>query len=372
MVQTGYTLPVFAVAAAKAAILCCQNPATAEPPASVSTNILPDTAEIPIEQVAKLDADTALAITRSDPGDNLDLTRNTPIWAWVQLQPRSNKPMILEGGEGIGKTSTGKAAIYRYARDIFDANILPLIPDDKTAVIRIILPEGRQLATRTSNEAFGILEGLSLLGTSGISQPLSAEDRLQDFRQHLQETIQKTRHLAFCIGSNGMQVSANLGISQAAMVQTGNWLGALLVEAGLRQAESVLLIGYHGKLAKLGGGIFNTSSHVADGKLEVLAATVVEVGGDLDAVKAVLQSQTAAAAYKELAKRHVADAVMAQLAAKITAKSLAYVQKYADTSVEVGTILFDRTGNILAKDDNAEKILQNHKDTKDTKSNETN
>jgi cobalt-precorrin-5B (C1)-methyltransferase len=111
---------------------------------------------------------------------------------------------------------------------------------------------------------------------------------------------------------------------------------------------------------------------VADGKLEVLAATVVEVGGDLDAVKAVLQSQTAAAAYKELAKRHVADAVMAQLAAKITAKSLAYVQKYADTSVEVGTILFDRTGNILAKDDNAEKILQNHKDTKDTKSNETN
>jgi cobalt-precorrin-5B (C1)-methyltransferase len=347
MARAGYTLPVFAVAAAKAALYYLQTQDRAEN--LVYLDLLPDPTTIPLEQVARLDETTALAITLSDPGDNLDLTRNTPIWARVQLVDRQTQALILEAGEGLGRTEAGIPAIYSYARRLFDANLLPLIPPDKTAVVKIILPEGRQLAQRTSNEAFGILEGLSLLGTSGIAQPLSVADKLGDFQRDLQEKVRDCPNLVFCLGSNGMQVADKLAISPHRIVQTGNWIGALLVEAGLRGAKSVILLGYQGKLIKLAGGIFNTSSHLADGKLETISAAVVSIGGNLNAVKTVLTAKTADAAYQSLVELDLAEAVFTFLAEKINQKAMAYVQKYADVSIEVGTILFDRQGKIIAQ-----------------------
>lgn len=363
----GYTLPVFAVAAAKAALINLKNhlehnlgkipEKILEKSSSVSLDLLDESAEIPIEQVAVLDSNTALAIALSNPGDNLDLTRNTPIWALVKLSPRQKeieeeiKEQILnlEAGEGLGKTATGEAAIYNFARRLFEKNLLPLIPEDKTATVKIILPQGRELAKRTSNEAFGILEGLALLGTSGISQPLSAAEHLEEFRGVLREKVKSNPNLVFCIGANGNKVAERLSIPESAIVPTGNWLGALLVEAGLYKAESVLLLGYQGKLIKLAGGIFNTSSHIADAKLEIIAAAVVEVGGDIEAVKAVLQVKTADEAHKKLIELGLAEAVFGHLAEKISRKAEGYVKKYADVEMKVGVVLFDRKGEIIVR-----------------------
>jgi cobalt-precorrin-5B (C1)-methyltransferase len=355
MARTGYTLPVFAVAAAKSALVYLID--STDQTLSIAIDLLPGTADIPIHQLASLDAASALAITLSDPGDNLDLTRNTPLWAWVKLSERREQALVLEAGEGLGKTETGEPAIYNYARRLFDANLLPLIPADKTATVCIVLPEGRQLAQRTSNEAFGILSGLALLGTSGISQPLSAADHLEEFRAILHDKVKNCPNLVFCIGSNGQQVAQRLSIPEREIVPTGNWIGALLVEAGLHSAKSVLLIGYQGKLIKLAGGIFNTSSHLADAKLEIISAAVVMVGGDLQAVKAVLNAKTADAAYKQLVELGLAESVFGALAQKISQKAQDYVQKYADVSIQVGTVLFDRKGQIISQDARALELI---------------
>ncbi|MDX2213145.1 MAG: cobalt-precorrin-5B (C(1))-methyltransferase CbiD [Oculatellaceae cyanobacterium bins.114] len=357
MARTGYTLPVFAVAAAKAALLHLQN-TLPDDLQVVTLDLLPNEATIPIQQVARLEQDSALAIALSDPGDNLDLTRNTPIWAWVKLQPRQSDSLILEAGEGIGKTTAGDPAIYRYARRLFEANLLPLISPDQTVTVSIIMPEGRQLAQRTSNEAFGVLEGLSLLGTSGISQPLSAEDHLEDLRQILQTKVRSHSHLVFCIGSHGMHIAQQMGVPETAIVQTGNWIGALLIEAGLRGAKSVLLLGYQGKLVKLAGNIFNTSSHLADAKLEILAAAVVRSGGSLSVVETVLAVKTADEAYKALVELNVADAVFAALATTISQKAQAYVKKYGNVDLTVGTTLFDRQGHTIGQDAIATRLIQ--------------
>ncbi|MBW4606659.1 MAG: cobalt-precorrin-5B (C(1))-methyltransferase CbiD [Hassallia sp. WJT32-NPBG1] len=354
MARKGYTLPVFAVAAAKAALVRLQN--STDVISSVTLDLLGDDAEILVDQVAALESTSALAIALSDPGDNLDLTRNTPVWAWVKLSPRQDQALVLEAGEGLGKTATGEAAIYSYARRLFEANLLPLIPEDKRAIVRIILPQGRQLAQRTSNAAFGILEGLALLGTSGISQPMSAADHLEEFRAILQDKVQRFPNLVFCIGSNGYSVAQRLGIPEEIIVSTGNWLGAMLVEAGLYKAESVLLLGYQGKLIKLAGGIFNTSSHLADAKLEIIAAAVA-LKGDISAVQAILQLNTADEAYKKLVELELADAVFTALAEKISQKAENYVKKYADYSLKVGVILFDRQGKIISQDTKAKELL---------------
>jgi cobalt-precorrin-5B (C1)-methyltransferase len=355
MPQTGYTLPVFSVAAAKAALLHLLH--LTDSVQSVHLDLLPDLAEIPIQSVAKLDSTSALAIAISDPGDNLDLTRDTPIWAWVQLTDRQSQALILEAGEGLGKTASGEPAIYGYAQRLFAANLQPLIPEAYTVIVRMILPEGRQLAQRTSNAAFGILEGLALLGTSGISQPLSVEAHLETLRAELQVKLEKQSHLVFCIGANGFQVAERLEIPATAIVQAGNGLGALMVEAGLRGGQSIVLLGYHGKLVKLAGGIFNTSSHLADAKLEILAVTVVRCGGTLADVEAVLNCSTADAAYQLLQERGLATLVFTRLAETIVQKSQAYVQKYANVTLEIGTILFDRRGQVISQSESAPHLL---------------
>ncbi len=351
MVRTGYTLPVFAVAAAKAAIVQLQNPT---PRSTVTLDLLPDAADIPIAQVARLTAQTALAITISDPGDNLDLTRNTPIWAMVELQDARAERLILRAGDGLGRSLAGEPAIYNYAKRLFDANILPLIPPGRTAVITIVLPEGKQLAERTSNAAFGIVEGLSLLGTSGISKPFSAEDHLADLRQILQTKAAQSTNLAFCIGSNGLAVADRLGIPLDRVVQTGNWVGAMLVEAGLQGVQSALLLGYQGKLIKLAGGIFNTSSHLADAKREIIASEIVRQGGDIATAAAVLAAPTADAAYQLLLAQNLATPIFSALAHQISHNATRYVQKYADVDLGIATVLFDRQGQIIAETQTSE------------------
>ena len=371
MARAGYTLPVFAVAAAKAAFihllvqhgkgeqvsktLLCDS----EHEMQVTVDLAPGEAEIAIQQVASIGSLTALGICLSDPGDNLDLTRNTPIWAWVSLKESCadvDENLILEAGEGIGHTTDGEPAFYAYARKLFDVNVRPLIPVQHQAKVRIILPEGRRLAERTSNEAFGILEGLALVGTGGISQPHSSTDQLEEYRAGLQKAVQTTSHLVFCIGHNGQHTAHRLGIDAQHIVQTGNWMGPMLAEAGLRGAESVLLLGYHGKLIKLAGGIFNTSSHVADGKLPILAAAIAQVeetleaGECLDVMRSVLAAPTAAAAHELLIEAKLAEPVFGLLARQISDRAQAYIQKYANVRVKVGTVLCDRKGHIIAQD----------------------
>jgi cobalt-precorrin-5B (C1)-methyltransferase len=344
MARTGYTLPVFAVAAAKAALLCAQGQTVAE---TVVIDLLPEKAEILIEQCAPLSPHSALAITRSDPGDNLDITRNTPIWAKVELQPRSDEPIILEAGEGLGRSLTGSPAIYSYAKKLFEANLSPLISDNQTAHITIILPEGRQLASRTSNAAFGIIDGLSLLGTSGISKPLSTEEHLDSLRQILIERAAQTQDLVFCIGSNGMQVADKAGIDPQQIIQTGNWIGAMLLEAARQEVRSVLLLGYQGKLIKLASGIFNTSSHLADAKLEILTAAFIRVGGDIAGAQQILAAKTADAAHRVIQAQDQEIAVFTDLVERINTRAIAYVSKYADRAMLIETVLFDRQGKII-------------------------
>ncbi len=190
MSRSGYTLPVFVSAAAVAALhwLRDRQPLTL---ASIDLIEPAQIAEIPIEQVAGLSENTALAITRSDPGDNLDLTKNTPIWAlvpWGGDAGGGGEAITIKGGEGIGRqmNADDKPAIYAYAQRLLKENLQRMLAPEEKITVTIILPEGRSLAVRTSNSAFGVVEGLSLLGTTGISQPLSTPDQLAVFRAELQ------------------------------------------------------------------------------------------------------------------------------------------------------------------------------------------
>lgn len=383
--RSGYTLPVFACGSALAALQWLKQ---GQPITSVSVNLIepPQFVEIPIEQVAGIKEDEALAITRSDPGDNLDLTRNTPIWAVVKLISNdlsTNENILLEGGEGIGRHAEGgQAAIYRYAQRLFRANLEPLLAPEEKIQVKIILPEGRQLAQRTSNAAFGIVEGLSLLGTTGISQPLSAPGQLDAALQELRGKVGQLKNesgsrenilsgayppscdpLIFCVGENGLDLARQMGISSNLLVKTANWLGPMLVEAALQGVKGILLFGYHGKLIKVAGGIFHTHHHLADGRLEILTAQCAKVGLPTAELQNIFASPTTEAALqylRELDGKSGSDwvnLVYSALVQTIDRRSQAYIHTFTEQEVDVGSLLFDGKRQIIIKSERGEALL---------------
>ncbi len=373
--RRGYTLPVFACAAAVAAYRWLQKP---EPIISVSLDLLTpaEIVEIPIEQVAGLRSNLALAVTKSDPGDNLDLTRNTPLWAMVEVLPGTGE-ITIEGGEGIGVNPQGDPAIYRYATRLLQENLRRLIAPGENLRVTIVMPEGRKLAERTSNAAFGILEGLSLLGTTGISQPLSSPDQLKIFQAELQTKI---KHLAipasnqglemppayplvFCIGENGLALVQSMGIDSKYVVKTANWLGSMLVTAASAGVRSILLFGYHGKLIKLAGGIFHTHHHLADGRLEIFTAIAAKVGLPTPQLQQLYQCPTTDEALGLLrtwdqAEQSVwAGLVYAEISQQIDRKAAEYIQIHTEQVVKVGSVLFDRSRQIIAQSPQGRELL---------------
>ncbi|MGG6292853.1 cobalt-precorrin-5B (C(1))-methyltransferase CbiD [Leptolyngbya sp. AN02str] len=368
--RAGYTLPVFACASAIAALQWLQDNTTER--ASVAVNLVEpaETAVVPIAQVARLSDTMAIAITHSDPGDNLDLTRNTPVWAVVELaerqsrEPKSEPQLVLEGGEGVGRSlSTDQPAIYAYARRLMEANVLPLLELGAIARVKIILPEGRALAQRTSNAAFGVVDGLSLLGTTGIAQPLSAPGQLTEFRDGLVAKAQTFHTLVFCVGENGLDLATHMGVPSDRLIKTANWLGPLLAEAGLQGLQQILLFGYHGKLLKLAGGIFHTHHHVADGRQEILAAHCANQGMPTAAVQMVLASATAEAGLQHLCQMDVeqgtqwVEQVYGAIAQAIDTRTQRYIHAHSDRTVQVGTVLFGRDRQILIQSQTGSAIL---------------
>ncbi|YAI81636.1 MAG: cobalt-precorrin-5B (C(1))-methyltransferase CbiD [cyanobacterium endosymbiont of Rhopalodia sterrenbergii] len=366
--RSGYTLPVFACASAIAALSHLHKKDIKN---IVSVDLIEPSqvVNIPIEQVAQIGLNSALAITRSDPGDNLDLTRNTPIWVLVELskqtQANYDRQIFIKGGEGIGFhiNGNGKYAIYHYAKKILYKNLKKHLHPTESIIVTIILPEGKQLAKRTSNESFGVVKGLSLLGTTGISQPLTAANQLTAYQEELTSKAKQFNSLVFCLGENGLDLAKKQGINPKKIIKTANWLGPLLVTAGVQKLASLLLFGYHGKLIKLAGGIFHTHHHLADGRLEILVAHGAKIGCPTTKLQQLLKSSTTENGLKllrnfdEQTGSHWTEKIYQSIAQTIDQRSQAYIRKHVDVDVRVGSVLFGRDRSIIVSSNHGKRIM---------------
>ena len=361
MPRQGYTLPVFACASALAALQKLKGHSKID---TVTLDLLkpPQAATIAIEQVAQIKTNIALAITRSDPGDNLDITRNTPVWAMVELRAKDGEAesIVIAGGEGIGRQSNNdnKAAIYRYAQEILHHNLQRIVGLNEQIIVTIILPEGNKLALKTSNAAFGVVAGLSLLGTTGISHPLSRPEQLAIYQQELISKAETSDCLVFCLGENGLDLAQKLGVKREKLVKTANWLGPMLVTAGIAKLSSIILFGYHGKLIKLAGGIFHTHHQVADGRREIFTAYCTQCDVPRPTLKQIFASETTEAALEVL--RELGDVwvekVYETIAATIDQRCQTYIQQHSDRTMQVGSVLFDRQRQIITLSRNAQAL----------------
>ncbi len=367
MINSGYTLPVFATASAVAALQYLQNDYIQN---QVNIDLIKpaELATINIEQIAKISDNQALAITRSYPGDNLDLTRDTPIWAIVTLTPNSETKLIIDGGEGVGKIVNldRKYAIYSYAQKLLEKNLLDNLKIVGIVDVKIILPEGKKLAERTSNSAFGVVEGLSLLGTTGISQPLTSKKQLELYQHKLIDKAKNFDNLVFCIGENGLNLATKLGFNSEQIIKTANWLGPMLVTASVAKVNSISLLGYHGKLIKLAGNIFHTHHYLADARLEILTAISANLELPNNMIKQIFTAETTESAlgilkdFDQENNSNFTEQIYQFMANRIEHNAQEYIKKHSDHFVKVGAILFDRKHNIIALGNNGQWIIENN------------
>jgi cobalt-precorrin-5B (C1)-methyltransferase len=359
----GYTLPVWVAAAALAALGVLRG--ESDGPA-VMLDLLepPGAVPVPVEAAAALGDGWALGQARCDPGEGLDLTRGLVVWVLLRwrevapapaaLEPGPEPWLRIEAGEGVGiHAASGDACLSDYARRLLEANLRPLLSPGQGLQLRVVLPAGRALAERTSNAAFGVVEGLALIGTRAAVQAGASPDQLEACLAALRrQTGAPDFHgdLVLVIGENGLDLAPRLGLPPQLLLKAGNWIGPVLVAAAEAGVRRLLLFGYQGKLIKLAAGIFHTHHHLADGRAEVLTAFAALEGLAGEALASLHAAPTVEAALAEL---EAADPALAQrlrdrLAAAVEIRSGAYLARHGGGSLAVGAVLFDRSRRIRA------------------------
>jgi cobalt-precorrin-5B (C1)-methyltransferase len=374
MTSSGYTLPVWVAAAAVAAVQrLCGEPLLSAAAPEVLLQLQPDSVApepplvaVAVEGAALLGPDRALGISRCEPGDGLDLTRGLAVWVearWAEPLP-GEAWLQLEAGEGVGVVAgSAELCVSAFARALLACNVQALVPEGRGLRLRITLPGGRQLAQRTSNEAFGVVDGLALIGTQAAVQRSADPDQLARARAELVRRAADpalARDLVLVIGENGRDLAPSLGLPAPLLLKAGNWIGPLMVAAAEQGVERLLLFGYQGKLIKLAGGIFHTHHHLADGRLEVLTTQATLLGFSLEQLQGLARAASVDEALRELAAINAAaaQALQQQLAAAIEERSAAYLARHGQRGLQIGAVLFDRGRRLCAQGPCGAELLQ--------------
>jgi cobalt-precorrin-5B (C1)-methyltransferase len=251
----GYTLPVWLALAARAAVAVLRG----EPwQAERQLNLLQPLGwtSLPLRAAAPLPQGWALGEAVCEPGEGLDLTRGLVVWVLARWEPALAAPasaeattgagedcdwLQLEAGEGVGvhaasgPDASGQACLSAYARALLRANLRSLVPPGQRLRLHVVLPAGRALAERTSNAAFGVVEGLALIGTQAETQASADPDQLQRTLAALSARLTAPDFggdLVLVLGENGLDLAPRLGLPRQLLLKTGNWVGPLLVAAG--------------------------------------------------------------------------------------------------------------------------------------------
>ena len=302
------------------------------------------------------DESLSLGIAFANSGLDLDITQNLEIWTIASLEKcltdeihKSKRINIIPGyGVGIYQKSS-EICISNFAKSVLNENLIEIIPEGFRLNLEIIFPNGKFLAERTSNKSFGIVNGLSIIGTSAETFSSASEDQLNNAKNQLDQIIKKDfkGKVVFVIGENGLDLARNSFV-EFPIIKVGNWIGPLLVDAAIKKVKTVILFGYHGKLIKLAGGIFHTHNHLADGRIEILVYLAVKEKIPFDIITKLSQFLTVedALLFLEKSSKVMADKLGNKLSDTVEKRSMAYINKYTKTQMQIASIIFDRQRKI--------------------------
>jgi len=352
--RSGITTGTCAAGAIKAAILAYLG----KKPATVGV-LSPQGQKIEV----KIDTSKQLltggkATVMKDAGDDPDITNGTTILAEVEIQDHTE--IVIQAGIGVGivtkpglSVPVGQPAINPGPRKMMMQAIKDVLPNGYGVIVTISIPEGERLAKRTLNPTLGIIGGLSIIGTTGIVEPMSEEA----FKNSLSPQINIVKALGydqvvFAPGKIGQDIAIHrYGLPTETVIQTSNFIGHMLESAVDYGMKKVLLFGHLGKLAKVAAGIFHTHNRMADARMETIAAYMAAQGAPQQAILEILSCITTEAAMPIITKYNMHN-VYRILAQRASARA----KRYVFDDLIVGTVIVTLQGEILGLDDTAKEI----------------
>ncbi|MEI3059188.1 MAG: cobalt-precorrin-5B (C(1))-methyltransferase CbiD [Oscillospiraceae bacterium] len=361
LLRYGYTTGSCAAAAAKAAAQMLRTGQPVSQVRIVTPSGVPLTLDV-LDPV--LGEDSASCAIRKDGGDDPDATSGLLIYATVRPIPQGIR---VDGGPGVGRVTkpgldqpVGAAAINHVPRQMIEAAVAEALQGASGGMEVIIsVPGGEEVGKRTFNPHLGIVGGISILGTSGIVEPMSEQALVDTTRVELNMCrAGGATDLLLTVGNYGDDfASCKLGLSLAGRIKCSNFIGQTLSDAISLGFRRVLLIGHIGKLVKLGAGIMNTHSAQGDARMEILVSCALARGASLEALRAVAACITTEAALEELRRFGLLEETMKELGERIGQQ----LDRRFGRFLELGVLVFSgqkEAGEILCRCGRVEAFLE--------------
>lgn len=377
LLRCGITTGTCAAAAAKAAALRLLMGVRAEQIKIHTPKGI--TVEVPVIPCSADERQAEYKVVK-DSGDDPDVTNRAEICVRVEKAEsraasreafRNEKylNLFLDGGAGVGRVTKqgleqeiGQAAINKVPRQMLFAavgEVCGLSEYEEPLVITVSVPEGEKLAEKTFNSALGIHGGISILGTSGILEPMSEKAIIDTIEAQIRQMyVQGEKRLLVTPGNYGQSYAEKyLGLSLENSVKCSNYIGETLDFAVSYEMEELLLVGNIGKLVKLAAGIMNTHSKTADGRGEIVAVHTVLCGGTKEMAEKIMDCINTEEMLSLLEEWRLREAVLQSICSKIKE----HMERRIKGKLRFGVMLFSESRGYLGETEGSGKLAEQYR-----------
>ena len=366
--RMGYTTGSCAAAASKAAAMMLL---TGKPVENIKL-LTPKGIELDltVEDITTSKDRVSCAI-RKDSGDDPDVTHGALIYSEVSLTDNDGE-VEIDGGKGVGRVTkpgldqpVGNAAINSTPRRMIRENlqeVMELTGYEGGLSVVISIPLGEELARKTFNPRLGIEGGISVIGTTGIVEPMSEQALIDTIKVELRQKRELgCEYVLLTPGNYGSDfIRDGMGLDPETAVQTSNFIGDSLdycVELGFKGA---LLIGHIGKLVKIAGNMMNTHSKYGDCRMEILGSAAAICGISRESAEYILGCAACDEAVRVLKEEGIDEATLKIVSGRIghNLANRAYKACAIGQTFETGAIMFSKEYGILGKTEDADALLK--------------
>lgn len=320
------------------------------------------TLNLKIEEISK-SKDLVRCAVRKDSGDDPDVTDGIMVYATVR-RSQGNR-IILDGGIGVGRVTLpglsqkiGEAAINKVPKQMILQEVTSVCERkgyDGGLEVIIDIPEGVEIAKRTFNPKLGIVGGISILGTTGIVEPMSESALIDSIA--LEIKVKKANGQEMLIltpgnyGADYLNETLHIDINKA--VKCSNFVGEALDTAIEVDYKKILMVGHIGKFVKLAAGIMNTHSKQADARMEIFLANAALEGAKLETLQAIEKAITTDEMISILKQSGHLEGVMKRIMSRINY----HVRNRLGEDCKVGIIVFSVEYGLLGQTEEIEELL---------------
>ena len=301
-----------------------------------------------------------------DAGDDPDTTDGILVVASVEKMSGPQPVRIqIDGGQGVGRVTKpglackpGEAAINPVPRSMIMRAVEEAADQygyEGSLKVTISVPKGQETARRTFNPRLGIEGGISILGTSGIVEPMSEKALIRSIEVEMsQHVAQGEQYLLITPGNYGADyLREHMDLPFEKNIKCSNYVGETIDMAVNMGVKGILFVSHIGKFVKVAGGIMNTHSHSADSRMEILCANGIRAGADLACAGDILECSTTDEALHVLEKNHILQETMKE----ITDRIQFYLDHRSYDQILLGAVLFSNEFGFLGQTPDAEELI---------------